>query len=157
MGYDALNTLEQVLSLYNENDSALRKAPPSVKTELKVELSWYIDELKNGNLGYDLFKQYPRYMKAFRFRIQRNTSDPAKYREKNQQLSWYRKKYDELSKIHPDESSFRTVLSLRLMIEEFAISLFAQQEVKTNIPVSVKRLDSEIEQIKNVLKKNALK
>jgi hypothetical protein len=33
---------------------------------------------------------------------------------------------------------------LRLMIEEFAISLFAQQEVKAAIPVSVKRLDAEI-------------
>jgi ATP-dependent helicase HrpA len=153
MGYDALNTLEQTLSQYNENDSMLRKAPPSIKTDLKMELSWYIDELKNGNLGYELFKQYPRYMKAFRFRIQRNTSDPAKYREKNQQLSWYRKKYEELSKILYDESLRKIVLPLRLMIEEFAISLFAQQEVKTTIPVSVKRLDIEIENVNIVLKK----
>jgi hypothetical protein len=131
----------------------LRKAPPSIKTDLKMELSWYIDELKNGNLGYELFKQYPRYMKAFRFRIQRNTSDPAKYREKNQQLSWYRKKYEELSKILYDESLMKIVLPLRLMIEEFAISLFAQQEVKTTIPVSVKRLDIEIENVNIVLKK----
>jgi ATP-dependent helicase HrpA len=144
MGYTAIAILEQFLSLYNDNHSALRKMNSSLKADLKVELSNYLEELQSGKVEYELFRNYPRYMKAFLYRIQRSGSDPAKYREKNEQLKSYRKQYEKLCDDHPVQQKQKILLPLRLMIEEFAISLFAQQEVKAAAPVSVKRLDAEI-------------
>jgi hypothetical protein len=39
------------------------------------------------------------------------------------------------------------------MLQEFAISLFAQQEVKTLFPISEKRLDKKLEEIGQMVKK----
>ena len=41
----------------------------------------------------------------------------------------------------------------RMMTEEFAISLFAQQEVRTRFPVSEKRLDKKLQEIREFEKK----
>jgi ATP-dependent helicase HrpA len=144
LGYTAIAILEQSLTLYSENLSALRKVNSSLKSDLKVELSTYIEELQAGKVDYELFKNYPRYMKSFLYRIQRSGSDPGKYREKNEQLKYYRKQYEKLCTDHQAPMKRKLLLPIRLMIEEFSISLFAQQEVKTAIPVSVKRLDTEI-------------
>ncbi|MBN1600620.1 MAG: ATP-dependent RNA helicase HrpA [Chitinispirillaceae bacterium] len=145
LGYEALNILEQFLSLYNHNCSILRKSTVALKSELKTELSRYIDELIGGTLSYELFRNYLRYMKAFNLRIQRSVSDPAKYREKNQQVSAYRKRFDLLLAGSGKDSVPELKLPLRMMLEEFAISLFAQQEVKTVVPVSVKRIEKEFD------------
>jgi ATP-dependent helicase HrpA len=146
LGYEVLKILEQFLLLYNENYSALRKSTVSIKTELITALTRYVDELRGDALLFELFRYYPRYMKAFSFRIQRSGSDPVKYREKNQQISLYRKRFDTLFESCAD---IRLVLPLRMMIEEFAISLFAQQEVRAVMPVSIKRIENEIAHCEN--------
>jgi ATP-dependent helicase HrpA len=151
LGYNAVAVLEQSLTQYNNNLSALRKMNSSLKGELKVELSTYLEELQAGRVDYELFRNYPRYMKSFLYRIQRSGSDPGKYREKNEQLKWYRKQYEKLHTDHQTPQKQKILLPLRLMIEEFSISLFAQQEVKTVVPVSVKRLDAEIASVCNGL------
>ncbi len=147
IGYSAITTLEQALTLYNENHSALRKMNSSLKTDLKTELTNYLEELQTGGVDYELFRNYPRYMKAFSYRIQRSGSDPGKYREKNEQLKSYRNQYEKMCKDTSTPQRQKHLLPLRLMIEEYSISLFAQQEVKTVVPVSVKRLEAEISNV----------
>ncbi len=118
-------------------------------SDLKSELVSYMEHFLGGALSYGMLMQYPRYFKAFGFRIQRAFSDPGKYLLKLQTVVPYREKsaaiLTKLKKCHQDDHSL--ALDFCMMVEEFKISLFAQQEVKTLFPVSQKRLDEKLAEL----------
>jgi ATP-dependent helicase HrpA len=115
-----------------------------IRKELKADLREYIDLFINDILSFDRLRQYPRYLKAFSYRIQRAFNEPFKYREKRGLLRMYHKKVVDAAAKVPFEKK-KNVNQLMSMYNEFAVSLFAQQEVKTLFPVSEKRLDKMIE------------
>ncbi len=84
----------------------------------------------------------PRRLRAVAIRIDRLLASPAKDRQKAAQL---RPHLERLASCRQEagmpEAKRRLVGEYREMIEEFRISLFAQ-EVKTAFPVSAKRLDA---------------
>ncbi len=101
----------------------------------------FIEDIKT-----DYLKQYPRYLKAILKRIDKLEYAVEKDRQTTQQIqphwSRVRKLVDQAYEVDGDTTSFD---DYRWMFEELRISLFTQ-ELKTRIPVSLKRLDKAWEQ-----------
>jgi len=95
----------------------------------------------------------PRYIKALQIRAERGANDPAKDSSKTAQagklLHSLKKLSDELG---PGASQQKrdAVEELRWMVEEFKVSLFAQ-ELKTPFPVSAKRVEEKIKEIERMI------
>jgi ATP-dependent helicase HrpA len=94
----------------------------------------------------------PRYLRAMEIRAERGANNPEKDRIKAEQLEIYvkalRKIASELSS-HASMEKKTGIDDFRWMLEEFKVSLFAQ-ELGTSFPVSAKRLDKlryELERI----------
>ncbi|MFZ0872322.1 MAG: DUF3418 domain-containing protein, partial [Rhodanobacter sp.] len=79
---------------------------------------------------------YPRYLKAMRLRAERLRQDPAKDQQRLLQVIPYWREY---LKHRAAGTSAADLAELRWLIEEWRVSLFAQ-ELKTAEPVSAKRL-----------------
>ncbi len=86
-------------------------------------------------------KHYPRYLKAIEVRLQTMLQQSDKDQQKMQQMArfqqWYWQGIAKRQKnevVNPEREAFRW------MLEEFRVSLFAQQ-LKTAYPVSAKRLE----------------
>ena len=62
-------------------------------------------------------------------------------------------KLKEMESANQDAEVLYEIEEYRKMVEEYAISLFAQQEVKTLFPVSAKRLEKKALQIQQSLKR----
>jgi ATP-dependent helicase HrpA len=83
-------------------------------------------------IPYEHLQHLPRYLKGMVIRCDRADNDPQRYHQRVQQLIPYEKLVREQSSTIPP--------SFRWMVEEFKISLFAQ-ELGTTYPVSATRLD----------------
>ncbi|PKN24730.1 MAG: ATP-dependent RNA helicase HrpA [Deltaproteobacteria bacterium HGW-Deltaproteobacteria-21] len=95
----------------------------------------------------------PRYIRALQIRAERGANDPAKDSSKTAQagklLHSLKKLSDELG---PGASQQKrdAVEELRWMVEEFKVSLFAQ-ELKTPFPVSAKRVEEKVREIERMI------
>ena len=88
--------------------------------------------------------QYPRFLRAIEVRLGKPGRDPQKLAE----ISPFWQGYLERSKRHREQHIHDPELeTFRWMIEELRVSLFAQ-ELKTSIPVSVKRLEKQWEKVR---------
>ena len=85
----------------------------------------------------------PRYLKALATRMERARLNPVKDRERVQQLAPYLAALKQFEANAPNTTEARQrVEEFRWMVEEFKVSLFAQ-ELGTAVPVSPKRLDEQ--------------
>ena len=96
-------------------------------------------------IAYDRLTHLPRYLKALLIRAERAALNPAKDQERLRQLAPYQDALKQLQ-AQPSRSpeAQRQIEAFRWMIEEFKVSLFAQ-ELGTAMPVSPKRLDQQLE------------
>jgi ATP-dependent helicase HrpA len=122
-------------------------APAAVRATnpLAKELASLVPSRFLERLPYDRLTHLPRYLKALLIRAERAALNPAKDQERQRQLAPYQ---DALKKLQaqPPRSleAQRQLDAFRWMVEEFKVSLFAQ-EVGTALPVSPKRLDQQLE------------
>jgi ATP-dependent helicase HrpA len=92
-------------------------------------------------------RHLPRYLKALQIRAERARLNPGKEAERAAQLAPYEARFQSLSDApSPSSESKAGREELRWMIEDYKVSLFAQ-EVGTVNKVSPKRLDALIEQL----------
>jgi ATP-dependent helicase HrpA len=99
-------------------------------------------------ITYDRLAHLPRYLKGLLIRAERAALNPAKNQERLRQIAPYQaalKKFQAQPQGSPE--FHRQVEAFRWMIEEFKISLFAQ-ELGTAVPISPKRLDQQLESIR---------
>jgi len=99
----------------------------------------------------DCLRQVPRYLKAIRIRVERAYTSPQKDQVKAQQLAVHQDRLNGSLEELENGGSFQRaekVQEYRWMIEEFKISLFAQ-ELGTRYPISAKRLEKKWEEIQN--------
>lgn len=95
----------------------------------------------------------PRYLRAMKIRLERGSHDPEKDRRKAAQLEVFEQA---LARLVKELSSYASpmkrvaVEDFRWMVEEFKVSLFAQ-ELKTLIPVSQKRLEDKLGEIDRMI------
>jgi len=93
--------------------------------------------------------QMPRYLKALQVRAERAANHPEKDQRKMAQVEPFIRAMEEIVKSFSSHSSKEkrdSLEELRWMVEEFKISLFAQ-ELKTLFPVSVKRLEQKVKDL----------
>jgi ATP-dependent helicase HrpA len=84
----------------------------------------------------DYLKRLPAYFQAVGLRLDKLLTDPAKDRQRMAEVMPHWQRYLKQKNKHQTEA----MQQYRWMIEEFRISVFAQ-EIKTAYPVSAKRLD----------------
>jgi ATP-dependent helicase HrpA len=90
-----------------------------------------------------------RYLKALLVRSERARLNPVKDRERMQRLAPYELAFQKLKAYPPRSERGRKLLEeFRWMLEEFRVSLFAQ-ELGTAVSVSPKRLDHLISELQN--------
>jgi ATP-dependent helicase HrpA len=121
----ALLETRQQLRLQRSRDEELQRLlPPHFLREVPFE--------RLGDLR--------RYLKALEIRAERAGLDPAKDSQRAAQVAAYQAQYNALNRSDPSDERRTTLDDLRWMLEEYRVSLFAQQ-LGTAQPVSPKRLD----------------
>ncbi|MSU36135.1 MAG: ATP-dependent RNA helicase HrpA [Pedosphaera sp.] len=118
----------------------LPATPPS-PNPLATELDRLVPLYFLDHTPHERLEQLPRYLKALLIRAERAALNPAKDQERMRQLRPYVEALDNVLRAAPGSSAAPEAVSkFRWMIEEFKVSLFAQ-ELGTAVPVSAKRLD----------------
>jgi ATP-dependent helicase HrpA len=126
-------------------------APVRPVNPLAAELASLVSSRFLERVAYDRLPHLPRYLKALLIRAERAALNPAKNQDRLRQLAPYQ---DALRQLQaqparsPEAKSQRE--AFRWLVEEFKVSLFAQ-ELGTALPVSPKRLDQQLEIIRQVV------
>ncbi|MDQ6973806.1 MAG: DUF3418 domain-containing protein, partial [Mariprofundaceae bacterium] len=81
----------------------------------------------------------PRFLNAAAIRVEKSGRDLAKDKALSQQLNHFWQNYEQRLKTGINRDDF---VQFRWMIEELRVSMFAQN-LKTSIPISVKRLEKQ--------------
>ena len=129
----------EIMTLYTAIKTALQRLnanDPLVK-DINEQLDVLIYAGFIRNTPYTQLKVIPRYLKAAQYRLDKHDNNAQKVQEVNRYAVRYWKDIEKKAKkdtIIPEHDSFRWAL------EEFRVSLFAQQ-LKTAYPVSAKRMD----------------
>jgi len=126
-------------------------APAAVRptNPLAAELAALAPSRFLDRIEYDQLAHLPRYLKGLLIRAERAALNPAKHQERLRRLAPYQDALNKLQAQPPrSPEARRQIEAYRWMIEEFKISLFAQ-ELGTAAPVSPKRLDQQLEIIQS--------
>jgi ATP-dependent helicase HrpA len=90
---------------------------------------------------WEQISELPRYLKAMAIRAERSAVNPAKDQERQKQIQPYEEAWQKWAARKPaDPAELALLREFRWLVEEFKISLFAQ-ELGTKKPVSARRLD----------------
>ncbi len=93
----------------------------------------------------------PRYLKALRIRLERAINFPAKDAVKEKQVAIHAERLSKVPQVSVLNGELRDVaVEYGRMIEEFRISIFAQ-EIKTIMPISAKRLEKKWQELEHLL------
>ncbi len=125
-----------------------QSAPARTGQPLAAELAALVPPRFLERVPFERLPHLPRYLKALLIRAERAALNPAKDLERVRQLApWL----DHLRKLEaesaPSVAARPQFAELRWMVEEFKVSLFAQ-ELGTAMPVSPKRLEQQLERIR---------
>lgn len=90
-----------------------------------------------------------RYLKAVEVRTERAATDPRKDAQKAELIAVYQGQLEQLGGESNSPEREVQIGELRWMLEEYRVSVFAQ-ELGTAHPISPKRLDKQIEQIRQI-------
>ncbi|MBM4208165.1 MAG: ATP-dependent RNA helicase HrpA [Gammaproteobacteria bacterium] len=133
------NLVLEIMNQYTDINSKLTRLNSQDKrsSDIKNQLSALIYAGFIRNTPVAQLKAIPRYLKAIAYRLDKPETDSQKSEEVNRYTVRFWKDFEKKSaKLHqlPEQDSFRW------MLEEFRVSLFAQQ-LKTAYPISAKRLE----------------
>ncbi len=121
-----------------------RPAPANVWTE---ELEGLLPRNFLATTSFTQLAHFPRYLKALTTRLERAKLNPVKDRERALQIQPYVVALKNLTNQPPKSTRARErVQEFRWMVEEFKVSLFAQ-ELGTAAPVSPQRLDHQLQSL----------
>lgn len=135
--------VKKILSIYHSLQKQL-KNPPLHWLDAMADIQDQLNHLLHRDFIVDTeatyFEQLPRYLMAIEKRLQKIQDNPDRDRKARLEVSvfWddYKKRAEQLRKNRQNSSQLD---AFRWLIEEYRISLFAQ-ELKTRVPVSAKRL-----------------
>jgi ATP-dependent helicase HrpA len=123
-------------------------APARANNPLIGELARLLPDRFLEQIEYERLTHLRRYLKALLIRSERAALNPAKDQERLRQMAPYLDALNQLqAQPSPSTARKRQIETFRWMIEEFKVSLFAQ-ELGTAVPVSPKRLDQQLEMIR---------
>ncbi|MBI4663935.1 MAG: DUF3418 domain-containing protein [Verrucomicrobia bacterium] len=123
------------------------KVPAARSHPLAGELAALLPPRFLERISFERLPHFPRYLKALLIRAERAALNPLKDQERSRQLVPY---LEALKTLEAQEArsaqSRQLVEEFRWMIEEFKVSLFAQ-ELGTAVTVSPKRLNEQLDRI----------
>ncbi len=161
-GQEVITAAAPVLRSFAETHEGLQKlifknrSHPAVAKFLQaaeVEMRSLVPEDFMLRYDFDRLRHLPRYLKALLLRAGRGSLNLASTESKLREAAIYTAKLQEIREAAGadlSEEKRNKTEELRWMIEEYKVSLFAQ-ELKTPYPVSPKRLNQLIEEIGNIL------
>ena len=126
----------------------IEPVPPRPSDPILSELEALLPRSFLDAIPFERLPEFPRYLKALLTRAERAALNPLKDRQRAQQAAPYLQALTQLQAAPPNSQAARQCLEdFRWMIEEFKVSLFAQ-ELGTAFPISAKRLDQQLERIR---------
>ena len=156
--YRSKQLIELVLRLLKERRATLdqinkTKSMSRSKSRSAIDMSVFLAELVEivpadflRQFNEDQLSSAIRYCKALQIRLERAYVSPEKDRIKAEQLAPFTDKLKKLVIKEPSPVCLELLHEYRSMLEEFKISLFAQ-EMKTRFPISAKRLEKKWQEI----------
>jgi ATP-dependent helicase HrpA len=129
----------EIMELYGMVKTQLKRfnADDPMVRDIDEQLDFLIYAGFFRNTPYQQLKAIPRYLKAIQYRLDKFDNNPQKIQEVSRYSARFWKDIEKKAKkdiVIPEQDPFRWA------IEEFKVSLFAQQ-LKTAYPVSAKRMD----------------
>ncbi|MBF0437514.1 MAG: ATP-dependent RNA helicase HrpA [Magnetococcales bacterium] len=140
---------QSILSEYVRVRKGISQAQPSVLKEcvpdIQEQLAFLLPPDFVQVIPNPWLERVPIYLQAIRIRLERCSMDPIKDARKADEPRFFWQEYHKRLQRHAKEKLHDPELEiLRWMVEEFRISLFAQ-ELKTIQPVSIKRLTAQLQ------------
>jgi ATP-dependent helicase HrpA len=131
-------TVQVALERVGRIQSALAKAPPATATDLRTQLAWLVPAGFLLVTPLERLQEYSRYLQAIEQRLEKAARDPRRDAQLAAEVTPLETRYRERVRIErgqrpPAEDPYRWLL------EEFRVSLFAQQ-LRTKVTVSARRL-----------------
>jgi len=134
---------QQLLILLPLNHQIRKKLKGTIDLSLLETLNDIRDQIESlvytgfmDDLSLDELRQYPRYLKAIVKRLDKLAGDAHKDRSLFLQIQPL---WDDYKKLHKQKGETLDIRTFRWMLEEFRVSLFAQ-DLGTAYPVSAKRI-----------------
>ncbi len=121
--------------------------------EIRQSLSRIVPENFLALYSHERMASLGRYIKAILIRAERGMHDPDKDRKKAAKIKPFENALDELVKeitAASSDAKREALESLFWMIEEYKVSVFAQ-ELKTAFPVSPKKIEDKIREIRRMV------
>ncbi len=132
--------LAQVLTEFHGLPKRLQGLPQQAAADMQSQLQGLVHKRFLSENEYSQLAHFPRYLKAINVRIEKLRADPA--RDAKLMAEWQQAAmlYQRASKDRQaGKNTDPKMVEFRWMLEELRVSLFAQ-ELRTPMPVSVKRL-----------------
>ncbi len=136
---EAGKTALEIMNLYADIKTRLQRlnANDPLARDINQQLDFLIYAGFIRNTSFDQLNAIPRYLKAVVYRLDKFSNDP----QKNQEINRYATRFwQDIEKKSKKDSIIPELDPFRWAIEEFRVSLYAQQ-LKTAYPVSAKRLE----------------
>ncbi len=149
-------SLDKMLQRLFEQDQGLRHALSQLNEEQYaisfLDINRQRSELIGAHFLFDTEAEFllelPRYFKAMALRIERLNGSKTKDEQACAELDRFRAKIIDLLDDFPQVASLTSFRHFKWMLEEYRVSLFAQQ-LKTKFPISAKRLNKQWEIVIN--------
>ena len=141
---DALETVADTLAAAHEIERSMRGTTslgllPSL-TDVKTQLAELLPKGFISATGYEQLRHLPRYLRAIAYRLEKMKDDPYRDQLNMQKAQQLRREYeDALARVPRGRRPGPELHQARWLIEEFRVSLFAQQ-LGTATTVSEKRI-----------------
>ncbi len=132
--------LSQVLTEFHGLPKRLQGLPQQAAADMQQQLQGLVNKRFLSENDYSQLAHFPRYLKAMNVRIEKLRGDPA--RDVKLMAEWQQAAALYLRASRDKQAGKNTdpkLVEFRWMLEELRVSLFAQ-ELRTPMPVSVKRL-----------------
>ena len=121
-------------------DERLSDATPAA---VKNQLAWLVFPGFIRNVPLERLRHYRRYLEGVRIRLERARLSPSTDADREALVAPYWNRYrDAVTSKKPLRLNAEALADYRWMVEEYRVSLFAQ-ELRTPSPVSPKRLDAK--------------
>jgi ATP-dependent helicase HrpA len=149
--------IESLLTPLHDSQKKLRALGlPAIYAadDIRGQLDWLFSTDTLSTISTESIRQYPRYIKALQVRLEKLAAQVSKDRQHIDEIQFLLAPC-KLSLEEDQPLSYELEAALRdyiWLVEEYRVSLFAQQ-LKTRVPVSLKRLKKRWDEIEEQLRR----
>jgi ATP-dependent helicase HrpA len=145
--YDTASAIHNI-----EKTNRFNKPVLQYLSQLRQELSFLMPRDFLIQYNDEILNHIPRYLKALTVRAERGVVHLGKALAKENEIKIFSVKLQDMVNSATkgvSEEKLKAIEHYRWMIEEYKVSVFAQ-ELKTAFPVSPKRLEKKIQEIERI-------